>query len=131
MLWFTHIMLGWYLAAHHVAWLVGIGAIVLTLMLTGTGGAFFGQVAWFTSRSSLIAISISLCVSIAAFLFVTDFQFLGLIFLPVVTMFLADLELRSAGFSQRQILLCLAGMAGLGISVREWVDLVLAPSMRF
>ncbi|NJR51825.1 MAG: hypothetical protein HC780_21830 [Leptolyngbyaceae cyanobacterium CSU_1_3] len=69
MLWFSYGMLGWYLAAHHVAWLVGIGAIVLMLMLTGTGGAFLRQVAWFTSQSLFITISVCLCVSIAAFLF--------------------------------------------------------------
>ncbi|MBW4528904.1 MAG: hypothetical protein KME18_27735 [Phormidium tanganyikae FI6-MK23] len=131
MLWFAHAMLGWYLAAHHVVWLIGVAAIVVLLLITGKGGALLEQLSWFTSRSLLIALSISSFVSIGAFLFVTDFQFLGLIFLPVVTMFLADLELRSVGFNPRQILLFLAVLAGLGIGFGEAIDLVLIPSMRF
>lgn len=131
LLWFTHVLLGWYLAAHHVIWLVGIGAIVVMLILTGTGGALLRQISWFTSRSLFIAISVSVLVSITIFLFVTDFQFLGLIFLPAMTMFLADLELRSAAFSERQTLLLLVGVAGLGVGIGEIVDLILLPSMRF
>ena len=69
--------------------------------------------------------------SLCAILFITDFQFVGLIFLPVATMFWADIEMRSAGFEPHQILLCLAAIAGLGIGLGEAIDILLIPSMRY
>jgi hypothetical protein len=130
-LWLAYALLGWYLAAHHIVWIAGFVTMVVTLSLVWKGVPLLKQLSWFSSQSLFIVTVINLVISLCVILFVTDFQFLGLIFLPVVTMLWVNLEMRSAGFNQRRILLYLATIAGLGIGLGEAIDLVLIPSMRW
>jgi hypothetical protein len=123
-------LLGWYLAAHDIIWVVGAGATLVTLLVTWRGLPFVKQLLWFSSQSLFLVIAVSFVVSLSVTLFITDFQFLGLIFLPLITMFLADLEMRSAGFNKRETLLYLALVASLGIILGEAVDLKLIPNIR-
>lgn len=131
LLWVTYTLLGWYLSAHHIAWVVGAVASAVILMITGKGSPILKQVLWFSSQGLFVIVAVSLIFSLCAILFITDFQFVGLIFLPVITMFWADIEMRSAGFEPHQILLCLAAIAGLGIGLGEAIDILLIPSMRY
>lgn len=129
--WCAYAMLGWYLAAHHIIWLVGAAAILAIVIISGTGRALLEQLFGVISRTLLIVVFLSFLISVCAFLFVSKFEFLGLVFLPLVTTVLADLSLRSAGFEQRQMWIYLVVIAGLGIGLGEVFDLVFLPSMRY
>lgn len=131
LLWVTYVLPGWYLSAHHIAWVVGVVTIAIMLMISGKGSSILKQVLWISSQGLFVIVAMSLIFSLCAILFITDFQFVGLIFLPVVVMFWADIEMRSAGFEPHQILLCLAAIAGLGIGLGEAIDILLIPSMRY
>lgn len=131
LLWVTYALLGWYLSAHYIAWVVGAVAIAVMLMITGKGSPILKQLLWFSSQGLFVIVAVSLIFSLCAILFITDFQFVGLILLPVVTMFWADIEMRSAGFEPDQILLYLAAIAGLGIGLGEAIDILLIPSVRY
>lgn len=130
-LWLVYALLGWYLAAHHIVWIVGAGVLIATLTFTWKAIPFFKQLSWFSSQGLFIVTVINLVVSLCIILFVSDFQFLGLIFLPILTMLWTDLEMRSAGFNQRQIMLYLAAIASFGIGFGEVIDLMLIPSLRY
>lgn len=130
-LWLAYALLGWYLAAHHIVWIAGLVTVVVTLSLAWKGIPLLKQLSWFSSQSLFIVTVINLVISLCVILLVTDFQFSGLIFLPVVTMLWANLEMRSAGFNQHRILLYLATIAGLGLGLGEAIDLLLIPSMRY
>ncbi|MBD1825054.1 hypothetical protein H6F51_21535 [Cyanobacteria bacterium FACHB-DQ100] len=82
--WCAHAMLGWYLAAHHVVWLVGVAAILAIVIISEKGKALREQVSWAISRTLFIVLFISVSISVCAFLFVSRFEFLGLVFLPLV-----------------------------------------------
>jgi hypothetical protein len=129
-LWLGYALMGWYLAAHHIVWLVGTLVVLTTLAVAWKGVPFFKQLSWSSPRSLLVITITTLALSLCVILFVSDFQFLGLIFLPVVTMFWADLEMRSADFNRPQILLNLAMVSGLGIGLGETIAHVIIPSMR-
>ena len=130
-LWLAYILLGWYLAAHHILWLVGAVLIATVIMVTGTGRAILKQLSWLGFQGLLITVATSFIATLCLILFVSDFQFLELVFLPVVTIFWADLELRSAEFEPRQILMWLVAIASFGVAFGELLDLSLIPSMRF
>jgi hypothetical protein len=130
-LWLAYAFLGWYLAVHHIIWLIGATVIAVMLTTIGKGTPLLKQLSWFSFQSLFITIAISLAISLCLILFVSDFQFLGLIFLPVVATFWADLEMRSAQFEQHQILLWFAAIAGLGIGLGEVIDLFLIPSIPY
>ncbi|MBE9183014.1 hypothetical protein IQ268_31250 [Oculatella sp. LEGE 06141] len=126
----VYALLGWYIADHHIALLVGVAVPVATLLAAWKGVPLLRQWSQSSSQSLLVITAVSLAISLSVILLVTDFQFLGLIFLPLVTMVLADLEMRSAGFNQREIWLYLAAVAGLGIGLGEAIELVIIPGMR-
>lgn len=130
-LWSAYALLGWYLAAHHIFWIVGAAVIGVMLMVTGNGTPILKQLIWLSSQGLFITIAISLVVTVCLILFVTDFQFLGLIFLPAVATFWADVEMRSIESEPHRIWVRLAVIAGLGIAFGEAFDLLLIPSMRY
>lgn len=127
----TYALLGWYLSAHHIAWVVGVVAIAVMLTIAGKGSPILKLLLRFSSQGLFVIVVLSLIFSLCAILFITEFQFVGLIFLPVVAMFWADIEMRSAGFEPYQILLYLAAIASLGIGLGEAIDILLIPSMRY
>lgn len=130
-LWSAYALLGWYLAAHHIIWIMGAAVIAVMLMMTGKETPILKQLTWLSSQSLFITIAISLVVTICLILLVTDFQFLGLIFLPAVATFWADVEMRSIQSEPHRIWVRLAVIASLGIAFGEAFDLLLIPSMRY
>lgn len=130
-LWLAYVLLGWHLAEHHIVWLVGAAVIAVMLTTAGKGTPLLKQLSWFSSQGLFRTVAVSLAITLCVILFVSDFQFLGLIFLPVAATFWADLEMRSAQFEQHQILLWFAAIAGLGIGLGEIIDLFLIPSIPY
>lgn len=124
-------LMGWYLAAHDVVWIVGAVVTVAALAIAWKGIPPLRQLSGFGSRSLFIVTVLSLMFSLGALLLVTDFQFLGLMFLPSVTLLWANFEMRSAEFSQRHTLFYLTAIAALGLAIGEAIDLLLLPSMQY
>lgn len=124
-LWLVYILLGWYLSINHLVWMMGSLFVLITLVVAWKSLPLLKQWSWFNSRNLFVAAGLSLLISLSAVLLVTDFPFLGLVFLPLVTLLLADLEMRAAGFSLREVYLYLVVIAGFGLSLGEAIDLML------
>lgn len=127
----SYALLGWYLSAHHVLWIVGILMALMTVAIAWEGTAIVENLSLLKSSSLLALVILGLLLSLPVALLVGGSLFLNLFFLPVITTLFAEFEMRSAGFSQRQLFLYLTLLAGLGIGFGEAIDLVLIPSTRF
>ena len=123
----AYVLVGWYLAAHHVVWFVGIfiAALVFALSLASTPWlhGLFGYIPQ--------ALSIILIVSVLVTLVVTCSMLSTLVLIPFVTTVLAWQELRFLDFRKNQTFLILMAVAFLGLGLGEVVDILVLPSGRF
>lgn len=127
----SYALMGWYLSAHHVLWVVGISMTLTTLAIAWKGTAIVENLSLLKSTSLLGLIILGLLLSLPVALLVGGSLFLNLFFLPVTTTLFAEFEMRSAGFTQRQLFFYLTLLAGCGIGFGEAIDLALIPSTRF
>lgn len=127
----AYALLGWYLSAHHILWIVGVFVTVATLAIAWKGIPILEHLSLLKSSRLFGLIVLGFLVSLPVALVVGGSLFLNLIFLPIVTTLFAEIEMRSAGFKQLQLFLYLTLLAGLGLGLGEAIDLVLVPSGRF
>ncbi|QIR37481.1 hypothetical protein HCG51_12700 [Tolypothrix sp. PCC 7910] len=126
LLWLAYALLGWYLAAHHIIWLVGGFIAVVALAIVRKSIYWLERLINFGSQTLIVVLFLSLSIAIVA----TWSLLFSLFLIPVVTTLLADLELRFAGFNKIDAFLVLTILALLGLVVGETIDILLLPSSR-
>lgn len=124
-------LLGWYLAAHHIFWLISTFIVVLTFAVVWKKNPILDFVAWFIHQQVLVVISLSFLLSLIVALAFIQPILLSLSLLPSVTLLYALLEMRSAEFKQSDVFLWIVVITGLGLGLGEAIDLLVAPSMRY
>lgn len=131
LLWLVYALLGWYLSAHHIAWLVGAFVAALALAIVSKSSPWVDYLLKFISQGLVAFLLISLIISTSVALAVTQPILLPLIVMPLITTFFAELEMSFAGFSQINKFLIVTIIAGLGLGLGEIIDIVLLPSLRY
>ncbi|MBD2213526.1 hypothetical protein H6G64_00480 [Calothrix sp. FACHB-156] len=126
LLWLAYALLGWYLAAHHIIWLVGGFITAVALAIVRKSIYWLERLINFGSQTLIVVLFLSLSIAIVA----TWSLLFSLFLIPVATTLLADLELRFAGFSKVDAFLVLTILAVLGLVVGETIDILLLPSSR-
>jgi hypothetical protein len=127
LLWLAYALLGWYLAAHHIIWLTGGFVIAVALAIVRKTVVWLEQLVAFGSRILVVVLFLSLSVAL-----VEAWSLLFSLFLiPIATTFLADLEMRFAGFNKSDSFWILTILALSGLVVGEMIDILLLPSSNF
>lgn len=127
----AYALLGWYLAAHHVFWLVGSFIVITTLVIGWKSNPMLEFLAWFVRQQIFVVIGISLLFSLVVALTFVRPMLLSLVPLPLITLLYALLEMRTAEFKQSDIFIWLVIITGVGLGLGEAVDLFITPSMRY
>lgn len=127
LLWLAYALLGWYLAVHHIIWLVGAFIATVAIAVVRRSIAWLEGLVSFGSRTLVVVILLSSSIALVA----TWSLLLSLFLIPIATTLLADLELRFAGFKKIDSFWIVTVLAGWGLTVGEIVDILLIPSSRY
>lgn len=130
LLWLSYSLLGWYLSAYHVFWLMAALVAALPSVIAWKSVPCLEDIVRFGSRGFRV-ILIMLVISILISLITTWSLLITLIIVPLITTFLAGLEMRFAGFSEINAFLLSIVSAGLGLGLGEIIDIMISPSMRY
>lgn len=124
-------LLGWYLAAHHVFWLVTTVVVATTVAVAWKNNPLLEFVTWLSKQQIVVLIGVSLLLSLVLAIALIQPVWLSLIPLPLITLLYAHLEMRALEFSQTETFLWLVILATLALGLGEAVDLFVTPSMRY
>lgn len=124
-------LLGWYLAAHHVFWLISTLIVVTTFALAWKSHPFLESLSWLIKQQVVVVIGISFFSSLVIALTLVQPILLSLTLLPMLTLLYALLEMRTANFKQVNVFLWIALMTIFSLGLGEVIDLFVAPSMRY
>ncbi|MBE9003769.1 hypothetical protein IQ259_01670 [Fortiea sp. LEGE XX443] len=127
LLWLAYALLGWYLAVHDIIWLAGAFIATVALAVVRKSNSWLENLVAFGSKTLIVVLSLSASIALIA----SWSLLLSLFLIPIATTFLADLEMRFAGFDKKDSFRVLTLLAGSGLIVGEIVDLLLFPSNRF
>lgn len=127
LLWLAYALLGWYLAAHHIIWLAGAFVAVVAIAIVRKSIAWLERLVAFGSRILVVILFLSISVALVE----TWSLFFSLFLIPIATTFLADLEMRFAGFNRLDSFWILTILAVFGLVAGELIDILLLPSSRF
>ncbi len=130
-LWLAYALLGWYLSAHHIAWLVGAFVVFIALAILWKSSPLLAHLSSFASQGLFIVMSVSLIFSLSIALAITWSTSFTFIAVPFITTFFAQIEMGFNGFSKSHKLLFFTFTAGFGLIFGEILDLVIVPSMRY
>lgn len=130
-LWLAYALLGWYLSAHHVAWLVGAFVVFIAKAIVWKSSPLFKQLYTISSRGLLAVILASLIVSLSVSLAITWSTSFAFIAVPFITTFFVQFEMGINGFNKSHQLLLLTLAAGLGLLFGEVLDIAILPSVRY
>lgn len=130
LLWLSYSLLGWYLSAYHVFWFMGVLVAVLALAIAWKSIPCLKDLIRFGSRGSWV-ILIMLVISVFISFIATWTLLLTLIIVPLITTFLAEIEMRFAGFSEVNTFVLLTVTSVLGLGLGEIIDILISPSMRY
>lgn len=128
---FAYILLGWYLSVHHIFWLVGTFVAIITFAVAWKSNPILRSLSWFLSQPLLIVVGVSLLVSLAITLMITQPVLLSIVSLPLITLLYALLEMKIANFRQNDIFLYSVVLAGVSLGIGEAIDFWILPSMRY
>ncbi|MBD2596747.1 hypothetical protein BCD64_27655 [Nostoc sp. MBR 210] len=127
LLWLAYALLGWYLAVHHIAWLVGAFIAAVAIAVVRRSNAWLEELTAFGSKILIVILTLGASVALVA----TWSVLFSLFLIPIATTLLADLEMRFAGFDKKESFRVLTFLAGTGLFIGEAVDLLFFPSSRF
>lgn len=130
-LWLAYVLLGWYLSAHHIVWLVGAFVVFTAKAIVWKSSPLLKHLSTLGSQGLFVVIVVSLFVSISVALAITWSTSFTFIAIPFITTFFAQVEMGFYGFSKSQMLLVLTLTAGFGLILGEIVDLAILPSVRY
>jgi hypothetical protein len=127
LLWLAYTLLGWYLAAHHIFWLLGIFVTVVVLFAVSKTISWLEVLFKFGSQTLIVVLALS-----ASTFLVASWSLLTTLFiLPLAVTILAHLEIRFAGLSEVDTFVILTILAGLSLGIGEIIDIALFPSIRY
>lgn len=124
LLWLTYALLGWYLAAHQIIWLVGAFVAVVAIAIVRKSVFWLEQLLAFGSKTLVVILVVSASIALIA----SWSLLFSLFVIPVATMYLADLEMRFTGFKRLETFWILTSLAASGLIVGEIIDLLFFPS---
>jgi hypothetical protein len=127
LVWLAYTLLGWYLSAHHIVWLVGAFVAAVALAVASKSSPWLERLVRFFSQGLFVVLTVSILLALA----VTWSLLFPLIVLPFVTTFLAEVEMRFTGFSKLDTFWFLTVLAAFGLGMGEIIDIVLLPSIRY
>ena len=127
LLWLAYILLGWYLAAHHIMWLVGGFVVAIAVGIVRKSVIWLEHLVAFGSRILIVVLFVGFSVSLVE----AWSLFFSLFLIPIATMFLADLEMRFAGFNKFDSFCLITMLALFGLLLGEMIDILILPSSRF
>ncbi|KJH69383.1 hypothetical protein [Aliterella atlantica] len=128
---FRNRLLGWYLSAHHVAWLVGAFVVFIAKAIVWKSSPLLKQLSNLGSQGLFVVITVSLIFSLSVALAITWSTSFAFIVVPFITTFFAQVEMGINGFNKSQQLFFLTLTAGLGLLFGEVLDLAFFPSVRY
>ncbi len=124
-------LLGWYLAAHHIFWLVGTLIVGATIAIAWKRNPLLQSLSWLLRQPLLIVIVLSFLFSLLVTTLFLQPILSSLLVLPLITLLYALIEIQAAGFQQVNTFLWLVVITSLGLCFGEAVDLFVTPSMRY
>jgi hypothetical protein len=127
LLWLAYTLLGWYLAAHHIIWLVGAFVAAIVIAVVRKSISWLERLVEFGSQALVVILFLSISIALVA----TWSLLLRLFIIPLATTLLADLEMRFSGFNKLDSFWILTVVAVLGLIVGELIDILLFPSNRY
>ncbi|MEA5604617.1 hypothetical protein [Nostoc sp. UHCC 0252] len=127
LLWLAYALLGWYLAAHHIIWLVGAFIAAIVIAVVRKSIFWLERLVEFGSQALVVILFLSISITLVA----TWSFLLRLFLIPLATTLLADLEMRFSGFNKLDSFWILTVLAVLGLIVGELIDILLFPSSRY
>jgi hypothetical protein len=128
----AYILLGWYLSAYHVVWLVGVLVVFFTIAVAWkTNPIVELLLKLFGSQSLVVVISLSLLVSCMTAFVAVEPQLATILTAPTVSTLLATLDLQSAGVRPLEAFVSLTIVALVGLGLGEGIDTILLPSIRY
>jgi len=130
-LWLAYALLGWYLSAHHIIWLVGACTTFVALAVAWKSSPLLDRFTSLGSQDLFIVVIVSLIISISVALAITWTNSFTLVVIPFVAMILAQVEMGFSGFDKLATFLFLTFIAGTGLVFGEVVDLTLFPSSKY
>jgi hypothetical protein len=130
-LYLAYALLGWYLSAHHIIWLVGAFVTSVALAMAWKSSPLFERFTSLGSQGLFVVITVSLIISLLVALAITWTNSFPLVIIPFLAMILVQLEMSFSGFDKFATLLCLTFVATTGLVFGEVVDLNIFPSSRY
>lgn len=123
----AYILLGWYLAANHIIWLVGAFVVAMVIAVVRKSFSWFERLVEFGSKTLVVILFLSISIALVA----TWSILLSLFIIPLATTLLADLEMRFSGCNKLDSFWIIIVLAVLGLVVGEVIDILLFPSSRY
>lgn len=128
----AYTLLGWYLSAYHVVWLVGMLVAIFTIAMACESNPIVELLLrLFGSQSLFIVVSLSLIFSSIVAFVAAEPEIATLLATPTITMLLAALDFQSAQVRQLESFMALTIVAIIGLGLGEGIDMMLLPSMRY
>lgn len=124
-------LLGWYLAAHHIFWLVGGFIVVTTTALTWKRSPILRSLVHLIGQRMLVVIGTILLISLAIATALSTPLVLSLALLPALTLLYALLEMQVANVKQVDVFFWSVVITGFSLGLGEAIDLFVIPSMRY
>jgi len=125
--WLAYTLVGWILGVHHIIWFVGAFIAVATLVLIWTSSPWLGGLIGDFPQVLLVVLIVSSLVALAA----TQFIFFTLVFIPLITTFLAWQDILSLNLKKSYSFWILVAIALLGLGIGELIDIFVLPSLRY
>ncbi len=123
----AYILLGWYLAAHDIIWLVGAFVVAMVIGVVRKSFSWLERLVEFGSKTLVVILFLSISITLIA----TWSILLRLFIIPLATTLLADLEMRFSGCNKLDSSWVITVLAVLGLVVGEVIDILLFPSSRY
>ncbi len=123
----AYTLLGWYLAANHIIWLVGAFVATMVIAVVRKSTSWLERLVEFGSKTLVVILFLSISIALVA----TWSILLRLFIIPLTTTLLADLEMRFSGFTKLDSFWIITVLAVLGLVIGEVVDILLFPSSRY
>lgn len=126
----SYALLGWYLSAYHIFWLVGACVAGIALAISWKSLTWLERLVRFSSRG-LFVILILLVISVLFALVTSLSVLIPIVLMPIITMVLAEVEMRFTGIDKGSRLCFLIILAGFALGLGEIIDILLLPSNRY
>jgi hypothetical protein len=123
----AYTLLGWYLAANHIIWLVGAFVATMVIAVVRKTTSWLERLVEFGSKTLVVILFLSISIALVA----TWSILLRLFIIPLTTTLLADLEMRFSGLNKLDSFWVITVLAVFGLIIGEVIDILFFPSSRY